>query len=82
MLPDHAETGIPEAERKARFSHKIDILTPEEIKGMRKVCKVSPNPHPSDLTMLTGIVGEGGVGYYGGGTQTGNNDFGIRSDLS
>jgi hypothetical protein len=27
-------------ERKLRFSHKIDILTPQEIEGMRKVCKV------------------------------------------
>jgi hypothetical protein len=43
VLPDHAETGIPYAERKIRFLHKIDILTPAEIEAMRKVCKV-PNP--------------------------------------
>ena len=40
VLPDHAETGVPAMERKLRFSHKIDILTPQEIEGMRKVCKV------------------------------------------
>jgi len=40
ILPDHAETGIPIQERKTRFSHKIDILAPAEIEGMRKVCKV------------------------------------------
>ena len=40
VLPDHAETGIAYAERKIRFSHKIDVLTPTEIEGMRKVCKV------------------------------------------
>jgi methionyl aminopeptidase len=41
ILPDHAETGIPYAERKVRYSHKIDILTPSEIEGMRKVCRVT-----------------------------------------
>ena len=40
VLPDHAETGIPYAERKMRSPHKIDILTAAEIEGMRKVCKV------------------------------------------
>jgi hypothetical protein len=40
VLPDHAETGVPIAERKIRFLHKIDILTPVEIEGMRKVCRV------------------------------------------
>jgi methionyl aminopeptidase len=39
-LPDHAATGIPYAERKQRFSHKIDVLTAKEIEGMRKVCTV------------------------------------------
>lgn len=42
VLPDHAETGVPIAERKIRFLHKIDILTPAEIEGMRKVCRVPP----------------------------------------
>ena len=53
VLPDHAETGIPYAERKVRFSHKIDVLTPSEIEGMRKVCRVIV---PESL-VVNGLVG-------------------------
>ena len=79
MLPDHAETGVPEAERKVRFSHKIDILTPKEIDGMRKVCKVYSL---SRLRFVDWVAGEGGSGYYCRGIETRDNDTGVRSDLS
>jgi len=39
-LPDHALTGISAKERKQRFSRDIDVLTPKEIEGMRKACRV------------------------------------------
>jgi methionyl aminopeptidase len=59
VLPDHAETGIPLAERKIRFLNKIDILTPAEIEGMRKVCKVIPlSPQYSELS---GRLADGSV---------------------
>lgn len=38
--PEYAETGIPEAERVAKRSSLIRQLTPEEIEGMRKACRV------------------------------------------
>ena len=38
--PDYAATGIAESERVAKRSSLIKQLTPEEIEGMRKACKV------------------------------------------
>lgn len=38
--PDYAESGIAESERDAKRSGIIQQLSPEEIKGMRKACKV------------------------------------------
>jgi methionyl aminopeptidase len=39
--PDYAESGIAESERVAKRSSLIKQLTPEEIEGMRKACRVS-----------------------------------------
>ena len=38
--PDYAESGIAESERVAKRSSVIQQLTPEEIEGMRKACRV------------------------------------------
>ena len=39
--PDYAQNGIPESERIAKSSTSIEIKTPEQIEGMRKVCKLA-----------------------------------------
>lgn len=38
--PDYAETGIAESERDAKRAGVIRQLSEDEIKGMRKACKV------------------------------------------
>ena len=79
VLPDHAETGIPYAERKARSSHSIDILTPAEIQGMKKVCKVSL---PFCLCFqLIKIVGERGIRYHCSSITVWNHDAGVRPNM-
>lgn len=39
--PDYADTGIAQSERAAKLAGVIRQLSPEEIKGMRKACKVN-----------------------------------------
>ena len=49
--PDYAETGIAESERDAKRAGLIRQLSPEEIKGMRKACKVCSYT-PSDTALM------------------------------
>ena len=53
--PDYAETGIAESERDAKRAGLIRQLSPDEIKGMRKACRVSyytPHDMPHVLVLL------------------------------
>ena len=40
-LADYAVTGIPVSEQNVRASSVIKCLNPQEIEGMRKVCKIA-----------------------------------------
>ncbi|SPQ98449.1 Methionine aminopeptidase [Plasmodiophora brassicae] len=39
--PDYAETGVPRTELQKRGDTKIEIKTPEQVEGMRKVCRLA-----------------------------------------
>jgi len=39
--PDYAISGEPQSERSSRSSTSVDVKTPEQIEGMRKVCKLA-----------------------------------------
>ncbi|KAI8052021.1 MetAP 1 [Syncephalis plumigaleata] len=39
--PDYAEDGLPKSEMSIKGSAKIEVLSPEEIEGMRVVCRLA-----------------------------------------